>query len=52
VPLELADQRAERALEQPAKFPRGGLMAEQRLGVAQIVVRLPPDRGLQGEALG
>ena len=44
--------RIEGAIEDLGEVPRGHLVPEQRLGVAQLVVRALPDRELQRVALG
>src|SRR5207244_819863 len=46
-PLEPADQGVERLVEDFRDVPRGELVAEERLGVAQLVVRALPDGDLE-----
>jgi len=50
--LEPVDQGIERPVEHHGHVRGGDLVAQQRLGVAQLVVRGLADRHLQGEALG
>ena len=49
--LALADERVEGPVEQPRQIPRGDLVAEQGLRVAQLVVRVSSDADLEPEAL-
>src|SRR2546426_9635984 len=51
-PLELGDERIEGAVEHLADLARGDGMAEQRLGVLQLLVRGLPDGEVEREALG
>ena len=51
-PLELVDERVESAFENLGDISRGGLMAQQLLGVPQLVMHAPAHRELDCEALG
>jgi len=50
--LELPNQRVQGTVEHLRHVPGGDLVAEQRLGVAELVVRALPDRDLEREPLG
>jgi hypothetical protein len=51
-PLELHDERIERSFEYLRDIVQRDLMTQQRLGVAQLIVRALPDGDLKRESLG